>query len=1266
MHRIRHRHAVAQTLLVCLLATGAQSDWPTYRHDPSRSAITTDTLAGSLHLQWVLVWPATRPAWDNQKEVYSYGGPPERVEQKVSFDIAYEPVVAGSTVYIGSPNNDRLTALSLSSGSERWRFYAGGPIRFAPAVHADRVYVGSDDGRLYCLSTNDGHLVWQRRIALSGRLVMGNDRLVSVWPVRGAPVLAPHPHDSTRTVVYCAAGLYSFEGAVVCALDAATGEPYWTNDGNGMFFTANPHGGSEGIAGLSPQGYLCVTDSNGLLVPNGRALPALLDRETGQLRYWRHGGMKKGLGGYHVAARGDTFYCRDHAFLLSDGSDAGDAPPQYREWDIQIQVGGRMFRVDSVREAEIAGRYDDTFTVTDSSWSADVEGMPKSLVAANGRLLVSTVAGRVYCFGPDSAAAPAVGAKPADSALDAGDTRRAEELLTRAGYRTGMRGQAFVFGLTDGRLMAALHKVAGDLTVVGFDPDSARCASIRTYLDSRGIYGRETHVITGPVDPSLLPSYGARIITTELERFPRDMASPTELYRVLHPYGGQVLLDGVRRSKVLEQTSGRVHAAIDGGRRSPVLSRTGLLPGADTWTHEHHSAAQTNFSRDSLVRTPLGILWFGGSADNTNDAMLPRHGHGQSPHVAGGHTYQLGRDLLRCVDQYTGRVLWEKPLPYIGQFSDYTEHEAGNIGLGDYFTAQEDRVYVLSGRDSCELSRTCLVLDPFDGSTMAEFSLPDGSAYGMLAISDSFLIAASQPIEYDSAAQGDCYVYWYKKKSLVGPGGLHTLNYAASRALYVLNRYDGTVLWKTTAERGYFHRAVAAGGGRLYAIDRHPDLADTTGTPRLKVWDIRTGTPLWTDSSRVFARYLAYSLDYDLLVQASRNSRDYFKGEPRPNRMVVYNAADGTVRWEVAPEMSDDGEDILKEINYYGGPVMLNGRTVITQDGNNFGALDLLDGSWRQTPHPLTGEPVDFYFRRHYGCTHAKGCPGLIAFRSGNASMFDLENMSGIHNFGGFKSGCTPSLIPGGGLLNAPEYTRSCGCSYPIQTSCAMVYNPSTEVWTTNEGLARRTAGAVLEQLGLNVGAPGDRMDSEGMLWLDYPGGATNAGFSGQEFPLAVTLEGDSLRYYRHHSLTFDGAAPWVCASGVTGLRALTIDFSLDSLLEDSTVVTVRAPRRQVDITLYFAEPDAEPVSTRSFDISLNDSLVARAYAPATQAGGLRRGATLRCSGVTLSDSLRIALTPVQGHPVLCGVSVQKARLVYRVPDADGVPRGYVDLSLYR
>jgi hypothetical protein len=96
-----------------------------------------------------------------------------------------------------------------------------------------------------------------------------------------------------------------------------------------------------------------------------------------------------------------------------------------------------------------------------------------------------------------------------------------------------------------------------------------------------------------------------------------------------------------------------------------MMTREGPLPGSADWTHQYGDSTNTVMSADRLVKAPLGLLWFGGPA---NDNILPRHGHGPSPHVVGGRLFIEGMNMLRAVDVYTGRLLWETEFEDLGKY----------------------------------------------------------------------------------------------------------------------------------------------------------------------------------------------------------------------------------------------------------------------------------------------------------------------------------------------------------------------------------------------------------------------------------------------------------------------------------------------------------------------------------------------------------------------------------------------------------------------
>ena len=275
-------------------------DWPMWRYNAGRWASSPCQLPGELHLQWINELPTPMPAWS-------------REQYKLQFDESYEPVVMGQMIFVPSMVSDKVTAYSTKTGREKWRFYSDGPVRFAPVAWENKLYFVSDDGYLYCLNAKNGSLIWKFRGGPSDRKVLGNGRLISDLPARGAPVL----YDGK---IYFGASIWPFMGTFIHCLDAETGQSIWSNSGTGSLYVPQPHN-APAFSGVSPQGYFAATEKT-LIVSNGRARPAGFDRRTGNLLFFRHADRTYGKirGGYDVAAWKHWFFNFGAMYMIADGT----------------------------------------------------------------------------------------------------------------------------------------------------------------------------------------------------------------------------------------------------------------------------------------------------------------------------------------------------------------------------------------------------------------------------------------------------------------------------------------------------------------------------------------------------------------------------------------------------------------------------------------------------------------------------------------------------------------------------------------------------------------------------------------------------------------------------------------------------------------------------------------------------------------------------------------------------------------------------------
>jgi SAM-dependent methyltransferase len=241
-------------------------------------------------------------------------------------------------------------------------------------------------------------------------------------------------------------------------------------------------------------------------------------------------------------------------------------------------------------------------------------------------------------------------------------------------------GYCLLLGLGTGELLFELVNQS-ELHIVALDPDAEKVASMRRKLDEAGLYGTRVAVHLGDVTTAQLPPYMANLVVSEdldAAGFEKGDIFIERVFHSLRPYGGTACFSAPRKrhAAILRRaTASELPGCTTASSgRFITLTRAGALADSADWTHQYADAANTVMSQDKRVKAPLGLLWFGGPS---NDKILPRHGHGPSPQVVGGRLFIEGRNLLRAVDVYTGRLLWERQFQDLGQYYDSTDHQPG-------------------------------------------------------------------------------------------------------------------------------------------------------------------------------------------------------------------------------------------------------------------------------------------------------------------------------------------------------------------------------------------------------------------------------------------------------------------------------------------------------------------------------------------------------------------------------------------------------------
>lgn len=638
-------------------------------------------------------------------------------------------------------------------------------------------------------------------------------------------------------------------------------------------------------------------------------------------------------------------------------------------------------------------------------WQHAVKGYPVGMIAANDHLIVSTDAGALYCFGATTNE-PNIIAREKPPAWERMAQWRAQVAKLK-GNLTG--GYGLVLGWNSGELAKELA-LQTTLDVIVAEPDASIAAKAREALAKEGAWARRLHIVTGTSDALKLPPYFAEIVLCEsLTTLDNGARVWTRIaLDALRPYTGVAMLP--LRPKLIEQAKAHVEAM--GGyefateKNITTIHRTDAPKGADNWTHEAASAANTFASGDKLAVPPFGLLWYSGGIDREFSPPFEFH-HNRNPYptIVSGRMFMLAANELHAVDAYTGRHLWKATVP---------ESPKSERRLGDHrqfsrptdqnLIATADRAYVLRENDA-------QVIDAATGQLLPAITVPNDEA-----------------VWDEARVEGD------------------TMFVAIGKRLIALDRMSGAVKWSHDA--GKDHVAFGLGDGHVFTIAYSTARGQSQSKidaekNELVVLKASTGEKLWSES---------------LDAQARKDQTDRSAGKPawsgifqdNPLKPTLhYNAAHGVVlaimdRHDFHAFNAQSGSALwhydsgsrLTDLVEFEPPTITSDRAVL-DDGT---LLDITTG--KPDEHAVGG--------RGTGCNRFIGSDALITFRSALACVMNLDNKERTY-LTSTRPGCTNSMIPAAGLLNAPNYAHGCVCNYPFLTSFALYHLPESAKWAPKE-----------------------------------------------------------------------------------------------------------------------------------------------------------------------------------------------------------------------
>ena len=1178
-------------IILCAGHGAFAENWPMFRHDRELTSATEERISPPLERIWVFRSRQSQYA-PMLKGDYATEFTPE--QNRCELDIS----AAGDSIFFTSEADGRIVCLDAANAKVRWEFLAGSSVNRPPTWFHGRIYAGSDDGHVYCLDAGTGRCEWTYKAAPANRWMFSYNQLTSVWPIRTNVLVdaVPSLHGG-RAVAYLGAGIFPHDGTFAIGLDADTGKIVWKNDADSE--TLHP-------LTLSPNGNIYAPAGRRLYMPNDvNGFSTLRAISPSNGRPWstrsRHGKVhmfvgkgddKRYIGNgapSGVTRRGETltsWSVKTPDYTLDTGSIQGATPARRaflmynpdlcsvistpgviysirRGGDGNKGIAGKVFAHDAKDNTEL--------------WCAEIGEWPNQVIAANGRLFVSTRSGTIYAYGPKNSKKHGVINEPVDANPFGGGPSFAAAVKAIIAQTAVREGYGLVLDCDTGALAFELAKRT-HLNLVAVFADAEKGKAAREAVSRANLHVSRILVWhRQPREVLPFPPRFADLIVSESAVLGGPLPSDRDaLARLLKPIRGQAMVGGRQSAAALERWVaglGQNAWAVAGTNGSHWARRTGpRLKEAGGWSHVQGDAGNTMCSNDGVLKPPLGVVWVGRpfstyGSRGVSPAILM---DGVLVHQTVTPDNKIG--YAEGFDQYTGRRLWRRvtdaPVTVGAHGAIFARH-LEHVTQLDPWSGKEVKKYVpphppgnWTKMSADRNGRTLYLHASWEGGSVLALAIPAGTVLWKVGGPGKKAWGAWSAIS-------DGRIYFV--------GGRPTEEERAEAAADMLG-------WLKTLP-GEDYRTLAA------QIDKH-------SFTLLKALDAKTGKTLYrkaVDTTNAGGDWTRKppprgyrGSTQDACVMANGGAVVFFTGSGtdkgwrvwphggyRGRALSVYDGATGKLLW-------------YKFANYRARPVATADFIYAEPWG-----FHLRTGEQKTRLHPITGETAIWAFDRYgHHCGTFNASRHLIFGRSNGICYHDGIADQGLYTFLRSRPTCWIDTSSGGGtMIKPPHAITQCKCliSMPFTVALAQVHTPLT----MPQVFAQPGPFLPVKHLYLDFGATGDRRDAKARLWLTPKRVYSMLASPGRTDTLLLKYEaktdfyegGGDTRRSAMYTPVGNTDVPFVFASAARGLKHCIIPIAEGG-----------SATRAYSVRLGFCALPGDKPGQRVFDVKLNGKIVLKNF----------------------------------------------------------------------